>query len=332
MRDFKNALSSQKGSSQFLCNLGMAFLADKKYEKAIDNFDRSLLSDETNIRSLCGKGLALYYLDRYDDSMICFDAAISLQPEFYIAYYYKGVILKKLDLLDEAEESLKQALDVRQNFPLSWFELGEVRAAKGNIEWALDAYDRAVKAHPGTYEEALFKKGKALFQLGRMGEAFDCYRKILVKNGYVPSVWLEMGKTLLQMEGMEEKVIPVLKNSLTLDPFQKETALILSSEYRRRKEPLRSYEVLKKVMDSHPDPVIGAALSDVLFTLGRYKDCIDIAELTLSLDPESLRTLIPMGRSYGKLGKSEEYRQCLRRYLHKFPNDKVVEAEIRDIQ
>ncbi|MCU0799457.1 MAG: tetratricopeptide repeat protein [Candidatus Thermoplasmatota archaeon] len=332
IRDFRNALNGQIGSSRVLCNLGMAFLSDKRFEKAIDHFDRSLLSDETNIRSLCGKGLALYYLDRYDDSMICFDASISLQPDFYIAYYYKGVILKKLDLLDEAKQSLNEALKVRNNFPLAWFELGEVQNLKGDTNEALAAYTRAVELHPGTYEEALFNKGKLLFAKGRMKEALDCYRSILTKNGYIPSVWLEMGKTLLQMEGMEGKVLPVLKNALSLDPFRKESALILSCEYSRKKEFQKAYDVLKKVMDSHPDPEIGGKLAEVLYSMNRFKDCIDISEMALSLDPERTIILLPMGRAYGKLGKTEEYMQCLRRFLHKFPSDRAVETEMRAIK
>ncbi len=331
IRDFRNALNGQTGSSRVLCNIGMTFLADKKYEKAIDHFDRSLLTDETNIRSLCGKGLALFYLDRYDDSMICFDAAISLQPDFYIAYYYKGVILKKLDLLDEAEQAINEALKVRRNFPLAWFELGEVKSLKNDPDMALEAYSKAVDLHQGTYEEALFNKGKLLYAKGRMKEALDCYRRILIKNGYIPSVWLEMGKALLQMEGMEGKVLPVLKNALSLDPFRKDSALILSSEYVRRKEYQKAYEVLKKVMDSHPDPSIGGELAMVLYSMGRFKDCIDISDMTISIEPESSMTLLPMGRSYGKIGKTEEYKQCLRRYLHKNPSDRSVEAEMRAI-
>jgi tetratricopeptide (TPR) repeat protein len=140
-----------------------------------------------------------------------------------------------------------------------------------------------------------------------------------------------MGKTLLQMEGMDGKVLPVLKNALSLDPFRKDTALILSSEYTRRKEYQKAFEVLKKVMDSHPDPSIGGELAMVLYSMGRFKDCIDISEITFSLEPESTLTLLPMGRSYGKIGKTEEYKQCLRRYLHKFPSDRSVEAEMRAI-
>jgi tetratricopeptide (TPR) repeat protein len=69
----------------------------------------------------------------------------------------------------------------------------------------------------------------------------------------------------------------------------------------------------------------------LLKSLDEYNDSIVISEEVLTLDPERSEAWLIMGRSYGAIGKNEEYKQCLRKYLHKRPDDRSIEDEMKSI-
>ncbi len=330
IKDFKNTLTTGKDRSRALSNLGITFLDQELYEKAIDHFDRALELDPTNIHSLCGKGLALYHLDRYDDSMICFDAAASINPDFYIAHYYKGRILKGLDLLDEAKESIEKAIEVREEFPLAWFELGEILRANRDYKGALNAYEKASRYHHGTYEESLFQMARLHSGNGDHGKALKDLKRICKTNSKVGKVWLEMAKVLLKMKE-EEKAVKALKNAQFLIPSNSEVANLLARHLIKREQYQKAKGILKRAMEGSPNPEIGLLLSNLQKNLEDYSDAIITCEEVLSMDTERIEAWLIMGRSYGALGKTEEYKQCLRKYLHKRPEDRSVEDEMRSI-
>ena len=328
MRDFKNTLINDRRSSRALANLGIISLDQGKYEKSIDLFDRSLEEDPENIHSLCGKGLALYGLDRYDESIICFDAALSMNPDFYIASYYKGYILKKLDLLDEAEEAMREAIESRQNYALAWFELGEIYRSKKDINEALSSYEKAIKIQGDQFEEALFQKGSLLMNNGDLRGAVDSFKRICKTNPYVPRVWVEMGIALSKMKDRKDKAISAFKNALYLKPSDVKASFHLSELYLRGGDAKKALAVLKKAASHGPDPKIGSLLAKTYSSLKQYKEAIATADDVLSKDPTHSDAWLIMGRAYKATGRVEEYKQCLRKYLHLIPDDRTIREEL----
>lgn len=331
LRDFKNALKNRPDSSRALSNTGIAYLKDNRYEMSIDYFDRSLEEDPENIHSLCGKGLALFNMDQYDESIICFDAALSINPNFYVANYYKGHILKKLDLIDEAEEAILDAIDSREGYGLAWFELGEIYRFRGDSERALIAYEKAIKYQSDPFEEALYQKGKILSKEGNYKGAIISYKRICKKNPYVPEVWMELGKALLKIKGYEDKAIAALKNAHYLEPSNKSIIYHLSRAYIKMNMKKKALDLLQKGIEIYNDPRHRLLMSKLLFENKKYKDAILMAEEVVLSDPEHPEALLVMGRSYGAIGKDEEYKQCLRKYLHNRPNDPKINAEMKSI-
>lgn len=329
-RDFKNGLDIDRRSSRAMANLGIVSLEERKYEKAIDLFDRSLEEDPENIHALCGKGLALFNLDRYDDSIICFDAALSINPDFYIANYHKGHILKKLDLLDEAEEAIYEALESRENYALAWFELGEIYRSRKEDRKALQSYERAIKIHGDQFEEALFQKGSLLMRSGDLRGAVDSFKKICKSNPYIPVVWVEMGVALSRMKGRKEKAISALKNALYLKPSDPDASFHLAGIHIEGGQPDKALPILKKALSLGPDPRIGSLLSRTYIGLKMYKEAISAADDVVTKDPDRPDAWLLMGRAYNALGQTEEYKQCLRKYLHLVPDDDKVRKELEN--
>lgn len=332
MNDFKNSSVSIKGRSMAFANLGITLLEEMKFESAIDQFDKALEIDPENIHALCGKGLALYNMDQYDESMICFNAASFINEDFYIAHYYKGHIMRGLDLLDEAEESIMNAIKIRHEYPLAWFELGEIFYSRKQLQKALDAYGKASRYHNGTYEEALFQRARIYMEMKEYSSAVRELKKICKTNPNVGKVWLEMSKALLKMKDKEEAATKALNNAFFFMPSNREVINLLSKQLIKKKELNKAKKILVKGMEKDPDPENGLLLATLQKESGEFTDAIITAEEVLSMDPQMIEAWLIMGRAYGKLGKLEEYKQCLRKYLHKDPDNKKVEMEMEEIE
>ncbi|OYT45586.1 hypothetical protein B6U90_02915 [Thermoplasmatales archaeon ex4484_6] len=328
INDFKNSYPSERIRSLCLSNIGIAHLDRKRYEKAIDFFDRSLEIDPENIHALCGKGLALYAMDQYDESMICFDAAISIKDDFYLAHYYKGHILNGLDLLEDAEESILNAVSIREEYPLAWFELGQIKKMKNDVNGALKAYEKAVRYHEDVFEEALFQRGKLHMELGQPEKAVKDFKKICKNNPHVGRVWLELGKALLKLDGKENAAEKALNNAYLLIPSDVDVVKTYSRLLLKKGYTEKAFKVLKEGMERTPDPRVGLMLAAIQKDLSNHSDAVITCEEVLNMEPGLTEAWLLMGRSYGALGKVEEYKQCLRQYLHKKPEDNLVRREL----
>lgn len=332
VRDFKNVLKIDPLCNIALTDIGICYLELDRYEDSIDYFDLALEEEPENIHALCGKGLALFYMDRYDESIICFNASISINEDFYIAYYYKGHILRKLELLQEAEETINQALEIREKYPLAWYELGEIYRSTDRIREAIHAYDKANRYNQSTFEKALYEKGRALLDKNRdFNGAILAFKNILKDNPYISDVWYQMGLALSNIKGGEDRAISALENSIHLNPDNVEAANLLGKLLHSKGDIEKAYSLLKRSMENNPSSETGTLLSVISYEMRNHKESIVWAEDTLSLDPSNYKVLLVMGRAYGKTGMKEEYKQCLRKYLHYNPEDEKIEKELESI-
>ena len=142
---------------------------------------------------------------------------------------------------------------------------------------------------------------------------------------------MELGKTLFKIEEYEEKAIAALKNAHYLEPSDTDIIYHLSRSYIKMNMKGKALDLLEKGIERNNDPKNGLLLSKLLFEKRNYKDAILVTEGVITNDQEHPEALLVMGRSYGAIGKDEEYKQCLRKYLHIRPNDKKINAEMKRI-
>jgi len=332
IKDFKNALVLDSGNVRVMIDMGICHIKQERFESAIDLFDQVLKEDGENVNALLGKGLALFYMDRYDDSIICFEAATTIRPDFYIAHYYKGYILKKLDLLDESEEAIRKALSIREDYPLALFELAMIRKAKEDIDGSLELLERSIKKYSGVHEMALFEMGRIhLHARNDPDSALSSFKRILETNQYVAVVWYETGLAFMKKKDKLDRARFCFENSIQLGKDDIETGRSLAKVHEMMGDLESALNVLRGLTEKFPDAKINFSMANVCFKNKKYKESIEYAERSLTLDQNIPESLLVMGRSYGALGKNEEYKQCLRRYLGKVHDDDLVKEELASI-
>lgn len=90
------------GTPDTYLKLGNFEYESKKYERAIEYYDKIIEIDIRNTNAWHNKGIALYNLERYDEASRCYDEALEIDPEDADAWHNKGNALDELGRYDEA--------------------------------------------------------------------------------------------------------------------------------------------------------------------------------------------------------------------------------------
>jgi tetratricopeptide (TPR) repeat protein len=89
---------------KILLNRGIDKVKRKKYEEALDIFERVLAMNQEVPEAWNNKAVALYGLGRLEEALESYDQCLALDPENLDALRNKGFLLRNLRRLDEALE------------------------------------------------------------------------------------------------------------------------------------------------------------------------------------------------------------------------------------
>lgn len=96
--------------------------------------------------------IALRYRSDFAAALQYYEQALSLRPNAptWVAY---GVALRSVGELQKSEEAYKKALALDVNGVDAWYNLANLYRDKGQVQWALDAYQRVVDLHIAPLDE-----------------------------------------------------------------------------------------------------------------------------------------------------------------------------------
>lgn len=128
--------------SRLLTDQGQMLLRQAQAHEALALFERALQADEGNHAAWLWRAMALTDVGRFDDALASYDRALSLEPDSAGVWNNKGALLMELGRLDAALACFERAL-----------ELSAAVSTVKAVYW--------------------LNKGKALYMLGRYGDAND---------------------------------------------------------------------------------------------------------------------------------------------------------------
>lgn len=95
--------------SEILYNKGKALVRLERWEEAAEAMDK-VLKEEPDAAAFFYKGLALFHLKRYEDALTAFGEVIKLAPHFHEVYFYRWLILESLGRNEEAKKEYEKYL------------------------------------------------------------------------------------------------------------------------------------------------------------------------------------------------------------------------------
>ena len=164
--------------------------ARKKYEKAIECYDRALEINPNFVEAWNNKGNVLDELGRYEEAIECYDKALEINPNYAEAWNNKGVTLSMLRRYEEAIECFDRALEINPNYAKVWYN-------KGNVLGKLERHKEAVES-----------KGKAAFLFyleGGTDFVFKIFKEVYDKRLDIP-ICYECGVALASLLYLRNEV------------------------------------------------------------------------------------------------------------------------------
>lgn len=160
--NYKNAieicLSEIKDSPNNLDSyvvLTWALLADGQYIEALKWAEKSKSISKFDPRILETEGQAYYRLGRNAEAIRSFEAYVVYAPNgnrLSVVYYFLGEIYLRLKKFSHADISFSTAVSLASNNAMWWSRLGYAREMSNELNYALQAYERALQLNKNLSE------------------------------------------------------------------------------------------------------------------------------------------------------------------------------------
>ncbi len=184
----------------------------------------------------------------------------------------------------------------------SWYYRGLSQARAGNLELAIESYEKAVQIKPDVHEY-WFNRGLTLFHLGQLEDAIASYDKAIeIKNDFYKG-WYSRGRALGELGFLEEAIVS-FNTAIEIRPNYQEAwssnglALL---KLGRVDEAIFSYD---KSLELEPlDPENWYYRGVALSGNGEYDSAIDSYDKALEIEPYLHDAWIDRGVAQGQLGE-----------------------------
>jgi tetratricopeptide (TPR) repeat protein len=161
-----------------------------KYEEAIECYNKALEIDDKDVLALFQKGFSLNTLGRYDEAIECFNKALEIDPKNVNALNDKSFALNNLGRYDEAIECCNKALEIdpKNGVMWIWIHKGFALNNLGKGDEAIEYFNKALEIDPKNVD-AWINRSNALIRLGKYEEAIECCNRILEKDANYALAW-----------------------------------------------------------------------------------------------------------------------------------------------
>jgi tetratricopeptide (TPR) repeat protein len=144
-----------------LHNKGLAFFALKKYDQSIECYDKALAIRPQQLRVMLNKAISLNSKCDFNRAKKILDEIITLAPANKEARNARALSEFNLGLDTEGMLDLKKAIEIDPCYAMAWNNLGCFHLGLGELEAAIECFDRALAVDEKNYD-ALLLKNEAL--------------------------------------------------------------------------------------------------------------------------------------------------------------------------
>ena len=211
------ALRHDPGDAETLLWLAVVRKSQRRTDEAVQLLGEVKVLQPENHEALNLLGLCLIELGRAEEAETTFRSLIKLQPRTAAAYANLGMSLRLQNRGSDALEAFRSAVQMSPEHAGNFFQLFKQYQQLSRWEDAVSTLRSGLATHPGSglLLEAL---AVALGRLGQSEEAEKIFQRIAQSsvtgaNSY--AIWL-------QEQGRFEDSVPVLHQSLKLQPLQGE--------------------------------------------------------------------------------------------------------------
>ena len=190
--------------------------------------------------------------------------AIETDPNFVVAHYTLGAVHQTLGNRWKAAAQFRASTQLDAAYPEPFKALGDLflAAPRRLFDQAVEAYNKAIELRP-FYADAHVGLGDARAAKGEIDAAIVAYQKALVFNPVNPKVYLSLGKIYYAEKGLYYESVNAYKKAIELDAQLVEARMGLGEVYEEKglyKEAVDEYKRVIEVDNAHTGALYNMAL------------------------------------------------------------------------
>jgi len=242
---------------------------------------------------------------RLQEALEGYRRVLAQNPDHVTALHRNGILAFQTGQLPAAAALLGRAVALEPTAWKSQCTLGLVRAAGGQFQGAVEAFQKTLETNPDCIE-GIQGVGAAYRALGRTQEAIGAFRQALAMRPEDPKAHSDLG-VVLQDGGQVQEAIAAFRKALALcdeDPLTHSNLGNALLADRQLGEALATLKATTRRWPTHTDAWYN--LGNAAFAARRFPDAVAAYRETLALAPGHLAAYNNLGNALQALGRYEE--------------------------
>src|SRR2546425_12547641 len=162
--------SSPAAEAARLNNLGVAYMNQQSFEKALKAFQDAAARDPKLTSARLNQGIALLSLGRVDAAKEFLEEAVKRDPQDGHAWYNLGLLYKNTSNAQAAVDAFRRVTEIDSNDADTWYFLGSAYSQTRQFPQAIEVFQQAIKLNP-LHASAEFGLSRAYQQSGDVAHA-----------------------------------------------------------------------------------------------------------------------------------------------------------------
>ncbi len=171
-----NGPSANPQEAARLNNIGVAYMNQQLFEKALKSFEAAAANDPALDVTTVNRGVALLNLQRLDEAKALLEKAAKSNPKDAHAWYNLGLYSKNSSDASAAIDAFRRVTEIDPNDADTWYFLGSTYAQLKQFREAIAAFNHALKLDPH-HASAQFGLARAYQQSGQSDPAHEAMKK-----------------------------------------------------------------------------------------------------------------------------------------------------------
>lgn len=219
IEEFERSLKLDPGYSFALSNLGNIYGKLGRYEKSITYFEKALASKSDYPPAHYNLARALFILGKKEKAKEHYKLAVKYNEYFVEAIFNLAHTESELKDYEESNEHYRQFLEMQPNNEKAWFGLAMNQFKLGQLDEAVQSFQLAIRLNP-KYLAPRLNLAALFMQSDRLDEAILAYEKILTEVAGIAGIHKNLGIIYSRQKKDTGKAVYHFKESLRLEPNQ----------------------------------------------------------------------------------------------------------------
>jgi protein O-mannosyl-transferase len=263
----------------------------------------------------------------YESEATLWTDTLAKNPNCWAAYNNLGNAFFKKGQIDGAIDQYQKALEINPNYVEARGNLGLALLQKGQMDDAIAEYEEALKIDP-TYAEGHDNLGTVLLQKGHANEAMTQYQKALEFNPNYAEAHYNLGFVLAQ-EGQTNEAIAQFQKALEINPYYASAYSSLGNALLQKGQSDEAIAQYQKALEINPDfAEAHYNLGNVLLQKGQCEDAIVQYQKALEINPNFVKAYDHLGFALLHDGHVDEAMDQFEKALAIAPNDAEAHSHL----